>query len=152
MVSMKFKLNQMKGMFFDNPKIRNAIDTATRKVLSKFGAYVRTRARSSIRSRKGVSKPGRPPYSHTGLLKKFIFFGLDRAHRSVVIGPISLNTPTNAPQVLEYGGYPIIIKDYRSDVLQKKRRRRKIKPRPYMGPAFVKELSGLPEKWRDSIK
>ena len=80
-----------KAMFFDKAAVIGAVDKATRKVLSKFGAFVRTGARHSLRKRKSTSDPGEPPSSHTGLLKKFILFGYDREHRSVVIGPMRLN-------------------------------------------------------------
>lgn len=64
-------------MFFDTDRVKRAADMATRKNLSKAGAYVRTAARSSIRTRKAISPPGQPPGSHTGLLRKFIFFGYE---------------------------------------------------------------------------
>ena len=50
-----------KQMFFDRAKVKNAVDKGVRKVLSKFGAFVRRTARSSIRKRKRVSAPGEPP-------------------------------------------------------------------------------------------
>jgi len=78
-----------KQMFFDRDKVRKRTDAGTRRVLSRFGAYVRTTAKHSIRKRKRISEPGEPPSSHTGLLRRFIFFGYDRDRRSVVIGPIT---------------------------------------------------------------
>ena len=77
---------EVKQLFFDSPKVVRAVDRTTRRVLSKFGAFVRRTARSSIRKRKRTSEPGSPPSSHTGLLKRFIFFGYDAQKRSVVIG------------------------------------------------------------------
>jgi len=68
---------EIKQLFFDSPKVVRAVDRTTRRVLSKFGAFVRRTARSSIRKRKRISEPGSPPSSHSGLLKKFIFFGYD---------------------------------------------------------------------------
>jgi hypothetical protein len=53
-----------KGSFFDRAKVKNAVDAGTRRVLSRFGAFVRTRARTSIRKRKGTSPPGGPPHAH----------------------------------------------------------------------------------------
>jgi len=104
-----FKLDQMKSMFFfdkegkANPLLKS-LDKAARDILSRFGAFVRRTAKSSIRKRKRISAPGKPPSSHTGLLKNFIFFGYDATKQSVVVGPIRLNTRVNAPEVLEYGG------------------------------------------------
>ena len=109
-----YKLDKAKSMFFDRKTVLSSVDRATRRVLSKFGAYVRTSAKSSIRKRKKVSDPGRPPSSRTGLLKKYIFFAYDGRKQSVVIGPVRLNTkyfdrdvqPKTGlvPEVLEYGG------------------------------------------------
>jgi len=65
-------------MFFDSKKVVSATDRATRRVLSRFGAFVRRTAKQSIRKRKKVSQAGNPPSSHTGLLKKFIYLAHPR--------------------------------------------------------------------------
>jgi len=194
-------------IFFDSREVTRHIDKATRRVLSRFGAYVRANAKQSIRKRKKASRPGKPPSSHTGLLKRFIFFAYDRDARSVVIGPERLpgSRYGEAPSVLEYGGMLRGIKntrrrkrrvggsgeielDGRRGVNTKEyedwkgRTRRvsyaklltpaqaaranrlneemygpevipvvKIEQRPYMGPAFQKQLPGLPKMWQDSV-
>jgi len=51
------------NMFFDSKKVVSATDRATRRVLSRFGAFVRRTAKQSIRKRKKVSQPGSPPSS-----------------------------------------------------------------------------------------
>lgn len=133
--------------FFDRRAVTGAVDKATRRVLSRFGAFVRTAARSSIRRRKSVSKPGQAPTSWTGLLKKFLFFSFDRERRSVVIGPVRLNSSDGeAPSLLEHGGATT-----QSD-RRGRRRRLNYASRPYMGPAFEKEQPKLPEMWRDSVR
>src|SRR5690606_28852572 len=93
-------------LFFDRKAVTSRVDRATRRVLSRFGAFVRRTARSSIRKRKRTSEPGKPPSSHTGMLKKFIFFGYDPRRDSVVIGPVRLSQKGRgeAPSLLEYGG------------------------------------------------
>lgn len=60
-------LEAAKGNFFDRKAVLAAVDKATLRVLSKFGAFVRRRAKSSIRKRKKASPPGQPPSSHSGL-------------------------------------------------------------------------------------
>jgi ribosomal 50S subunit-associated protein YjgA (DUF615 family) len=80
-------LAKVKSSFFDRKIVIDAMDRAARNVLSKFGAFVRQRAKSSIRQRKRASDPGKPPSSHTGVLKDFIFFGYEADRQSVVIGP-----------------------------------------------------------------
>ena len=139
-----------KAMFFDKAAVIGAVDKATRKVLSKFGAFVRTGARHSLRKRKSISAPGEPPSSHTGLLKKFILFGYDRERRSVVIGPMRLNQKIgDAPAALEYGGQSTVMTGSRR---QRRKRRIRIAARPFMGPAFEREQPKLPAMWADSVK
>jgi hypothetical protein len=137
----------MTQMFFDSPKIKRAVDKSTRRVLSRFGAFVRRSAKQSIRKRKKASAPGTPPSSHTGLLKRFIFFGYDRTKDSVVIGPVRLteNNRGDAPSLLEYGGRTTVKSG-------KKKTRIRIRSRPFMGPAFAKEQQHLPALWKDSVK
>jgi phage gpG-like protein len=140
---------RIKSMFFDRAKIVRAVSRAKRQVLSKAGAFIRQRARTSIRRRKGTSRPGEPPLSHTGLLRRFILFGYDRRSESVVVGPVGFRRST-APNVLEFGG--------RTSIESRRRQRRKrsrvvrIAARPYMKPALEKERSNLPPLWRNSVR
>ena len=138
---------RVKEMFFDRAKVQKAVTDAARKVLSRFGAFVRTGAKSSIRKRKKISQPGQPPSSHTGLLKRLIFFGYDPSKKSVVIGPTPLGSGTaEAPPLLEYGG----------SARRKDRKGKTVtatyRPRPFMGPALEKEEAKLPTMWADSVK
>ena len=135
-----------KAMFFDQKAVRSATDRATRKVLSRFGAYVRTAARSGIRKRKAVSEPGQPPSSHVGTLRRLILFGYDTGKRSVVIGPTPFRGTAEAPPLLEYGGRARR-KDRRGRV-----RTTTYRPRSFMGPAFEKEKPKLPAMWAGSVK
>jgi len=140
----------LKAIFFDRKAVRSAVDRTTRRVLSKFGAFVRRGAKSSIRKRKRASAPGEPPSSHTGLLRRFIFFGYDRSRRSVVIGPQRLNQKiSDAPRTLEHGGTSTVIEGLRG---KRKKRRVKMAARPYMGPAFEQEKPKLAAMWRDSVR
>ena len=139
-----------KQTFFDRKAVRSAVNRTTRRVLSRFGAFVRRGAKSSIRKRKRTSAPGEPPSSHTGLLRRFIFFGYDRSRRSVVIGPQRLNQKIgDAPRALEHGGTSTVIEWLRG---KRKKRHVKIKARPYMGPAFEQENPKLAAMWAGSIR
>jgi hypothetical protein len=91
--------------FFDRTAVMAKVDAARRTVLSKWGSFVRTTARRSIRPRKRSAAPGQPPSSHVGLLRKLIFFGYDDAAESVVVGPtlFKSGSPT-VPELLEFGG------------------------------------------------
>jgi hypothetical protein len=147
MISLDFKAAT--AGFFDRKAVTSAVDKATRRVLSKFGAFVRTRARTSMRRRKGVSAPGDPPHAHTGLIKRFLFFSYDRERKSVVIGPAKLNrvVSSTALPALEYGGRTQI-EDRRGARL----RTANVDPRPFMGPAYQAEAPKLPAMWRDSVR
>lgn len=138
---------EIKRMFFDRQAVISKVDAATRRVLSRFGAFVRRSAKSSIRKRKKAAPPGQPPSSHTGLLKKFIFFGYDADRRSVVIGPTRLNQKGRgeAPPLLEYGGKATLVR-------RGKKKHVTYQARPYMGPAFEKEKPQLPAMWRGSVR
>ena len=96
-----FTITTVKANFFDRLAVMDAVDAATRKVLSRFGAWVMTRSRRSIRRRKGPSMPGGPPHSHVGLLRGGIFFAYDKQAASVVIGPMLISKPSGAPETLE---------------------------------------------------
>ena len=102
------------NLFFDSPAVLRAVDRARRRVLSKQGAFLRTRARSLIRPRKTASAPGSPPHSHTGILRRFLYFSFDSATRTVVVGPARTNqvffdkdrrpVTGTVPRVQAYGG------------------------------------------------
>src|SRR5262245_50537688 len=134
-----------KGNFFDREKIKCSVDASTRKVLSKFGAFVRQRAKTSIRKRKGTSPPGSPPYSHVGLLRKFILFAYDTQRRSVVVGPTLTTEGSEAPRLLEHGGDQMI-------TVREKARLVRYRARPFMQPDFEAEKPKLPALWRNSVR
>jgi len=151
--------------FFDKPAVTWAVDGAARRVLSKFGAFVRSTARRSIRKPRRVpvgelsesqlrryretgtrpfapSRPGEPPRNQTGLLRDNIFFFYDRSERSVTIAPAKMRSD-DVPGVLEHGGMTRV---------RPSGRMAKIEPRPYMGPALEKEESKLEPLWRNSVR
>ena len=139
-------LSQVKAGFFDRQAVLRASTRAERQVLSRFGAFVRQRARTSIKARHAISRPDSPPSSHVGLLKQFILFAYDPTRRSVVIGPARLSTKDgDAPRLLEYGGSARRLRH--GHVV-----RCTYQPRPFMTPAFARELPGLPPLWRDAIR
>ena len=130
-----------KAGFFDRGSVLRAADRAALRVLSRFGAFVRRRARTSIRKRKAISLPGSPPSSHVGTLRELILFAFDAIRRSVVIGPVLFRAGSEAANLLEEGG-----------TATRKGKTLTYRARPYMGPAFREELAKLPPSWRDSIK
>lgn len=142
------------ALFFDRPRVRRAVDRAQRRALSRAGAFVRQRARTSMRRRRGSSLPGAPPHAHEGSLRRLLFFAYDPGADSVVVGPVRLRRPGAAPNVLEFGGRMTVARRRtRRDgkrVIESKRVR--IEARPYMGPALRKELPNIPRAWANSVR
>lgn len=143
--------------FFDLKNIPKKVDKAAYRVLSKIGAFIWTAARQSIKrpgkKKRGadrISRPGSPPYSHTGLLKKGILFGFDFESQSVVIGPTKLRDSSEVPQLLEFGGEAM--REDRRDGKNMVSFMATYRPRPFMGPAYEREIPKLPAMWRDSVK
>jgi hypothetical protein len=138
-------ISAAKANFFDRAAVTSAVDRATRQGLSKFGAYVRQRARWSIRKRKAISRPGEPPSSHEGSLRRLIYFAYDRERASVVIGPTLFGNGPSVPALLEYGG-EVARRGPRG-----KRRPVRYLARPYMEPAFRKELPSAPDLLKNKV-
>jgi len=172
-------LERSKRNFFDRAAVLARTTPAERRVLSKFGTFVRTRARSSIgKPTKRISRRGEPPNSHTKdkfVSLRNILFAFDPIRRSVVIGPVKLNQKQylggklqsgTVPEVLEYGGTAGIREKQRYPggkwTSMGRRRPRpgeavrvrlaKYEARPFMRPAFLKEQSeSLPKIWRNAV-
>lgn len=143
---------EFKGGFFDRAAILRSLDRAKRRALGQFGAFVRTRSKTSIRKRKGTSRPGSPPFSHAGHLRKFIFFAYDSFRESVVIGPVLFGKRTGAPERLEYGGTGMVSGGRMSGGKQRPRRVANYHERPYMRPAFRAELPKAPQMFKDMLR
>lgn len=169
-ITAKFKLD-----FFDAKKVLDKVDAATRRAMSKAGAYVRTAARSSMRRRKKASAPGQPPSVHKGQLKNLLFFSYDQRTKSVVIGPVKF-ARGEAPNLEEFGGSAtrarrVIAPRRKADPAQAAAFRRrprtqnpirtsvpttnysaKYPPRPFMGPALAKEAPKFSGLWANAVK
>lgn len=151
----RMKLDKLKS-YFKPELVERAADRAAFQSLRKFGSFVRRTAKTSIKAagkRRQVSRPGQPPRSITGLLKRLIFFIIEPEKQNVVIGPALANSKSNVrndgtiPETLERGG--------RVTFLARKKRKARtvtIAPRPFMGPAMEKELPKWKGIWADSIK
>lgn len=161
-----------KNAFFDRVAVQRAMDKVTHGFLSHFGGYTRKVARNSIKAlgkrqlkrlagatsaQRAMllaaysSKPGDPPKSHTGLLKR-ILYAYERTQKRVVVGPERLNQKSTrggrtAPELLEYGGtvpsQPGVLGAARGKMLT-------YEPRPYMRPAFEAALKKQDDFWKDA--
>lgn len=88
---------------FDGKILTRAVLKAQKKVLLHQGAVLRRTASQLIRSRKTPSRPGQPPRSVRGDLKKGIRYAYDSRTDSVFVGPIKY-ADSCAPRTLERGG------------------------------------------------
>lgn len=98
---------QWKQFFFDRPAVVKAMGRATTTALNRFGGYVRSVARRSMRRRKnGHSQPGQPPFAKSGELRDLLFYAYDPKTRSVVVGPLGFRTRSGlpVPALHEFGG------------------------------------------------
>lgn len=157
-----------KRNFFDREKVQRAVDKATHRTLSKVGAFVRQRARTSLRYRKKPSVAGSPPSAHRTMLRlkkkrkdgstkpqmvsplrEFIFFAYEEQRKSVVIGPALLNARSGAKalKALEYGGPSVIVEERTG-----KRKRVMIRARPFMRPARDAELPAFRRMLKNSVR
>lgn len=135
---------RVKQSFFDRQKVLDPAERAARQVLSRFGAFVRRRSQSSIRTRKTVSSPGSPPSSHVGTLRRSILFAYDPSRGSVVIGPVPFRGSGSGAKALEEGGKQAVAR-------LRKGRPLTYRARPFMRPAFAAELAGVAEQFRGVI-
>ena len=159
---------KVKPIAVDHAELGQAVRAGSRAALNKAGAFVRTTAINSIKSRRKsrrkaalsqskrakakrakkrlkkssdrISKPGNPPLNHTGVLKKSIRFAFDRVTNSVLIGPVPRKGGKGG-ELLEFGG----------DVFRKGRSQN-YAARPFMGPALIKEVGKMVGLFHDSIK
>lgn len=167
---------QMKQFFFDRARVQAALDKANVKNLSRAGAFVRTRARSSLRRRKKASAVGTPPSVHSNdnvATLKAIYFVYDPISEGVIVGPVRLNQKHflgpqimsgTVPRIHEKGGTV----GFREKKVGKrwmaagKRhprpgqpirvRQATYPPRPTMGPALVAESPKFPGLWANSVR
>ncbi|HLW67852.1 MAG TPA: hypothetical protein VKS79_21215 [Gemmataceae bacterium] len=151
------KLFEVKRLFFDREQVKNKADAGMRRGFAKVGAFIRRRAMSSLRSRKKISEPGRPPSSHLGLVKQNIFFAWQDRPKGVVIGPILLNQKggKDVLRTLEEGGTRRVVQTmfYAPDgskhpLAQPEVKNLFYRPRPFMQLALETELPKL----KDSLQ
>lgn len=137
-------INIKYSQFFDRPRVMKKVKDGTASVLAKAGAHIMTRAKRSIRPRKGSAKPGNPPFSHEGNLRDLIFFGYEKKTDSVVVGPkLSKGGNPTIPQALEFGG---TLTHWRT------KKATRYHAFPYMAPALTAEVPNFPELFSGAIR
>lgn len=148
---------RVKSLFFDKQAVTSRVDLATRRVLSKFGAHVRSDAKRSIRTPRGKkntpSNPPSPPRNQTGKLKGGIYFSYEPSTRNVVIGPVLFARARNDNLVmLEHGGRRQMTVPKRGQTGKTIAVSATYPARPFMQPAFDKNKPKVAEMYRDQVR
>jgi hypothetical protein len=165
--------SDLRRSFFDSELVMKKVDAAKRKALSKQGAFIRRRAKSSIKYSSGPnggkrSAPGSPPAAHrvssftrhkksrksgkvtsrpASPLRELIYFAYDGSTDSVVIGPEVFRNavaPGVAPRALEKGGTTTIKSPKGPKSVY-------VQPRPFMAPAELAERPKFAQQFQDSL-
>jgi hypothetical protein len=157
-------VSQFKINFFDKKAVTDKVDATERRLLSRVGAFVRRKAKSSLKYGKGTSSPGQPPVVHRSIgftrtktdkhgvtkkqllspLRELMFFAYDSASNSVVIGPAIWNHDTGIPAALEWGGSSIAVHNGRQVTIT-------IGARPTVTPALETEAPKAIATLKDSL-
>lgn len=122
--------------FFDRANVIAVMSARTHDAFGQLGALTRKIAIDSIKDapRGTYSRPGSPPFSHSGEFKRFILFAFDRGMNEMLVGAAlfaSTKSKTPVPELLEYGG----------NTTDWKGRGRDYAARPHMRPAMRGALS-----------
>jgi len=154
-LTLKYTFRSVTRNFIDDARIEREVNRAAMRAQRPAAAWIRITARRSIRRRRGYSRPGQPPHSHTGLLKRGIFYAWDRSTRSTVIGPVhapGVEGGGRVPEVLEHGGTIRQVRRRRGRRVRRYRAR--YAAHPFMRPALAKAIARgiLPRGWRDAIR
>jgi len=117
-----------KRFFFDRKAVEDIVGKRAAQALSKAGAFVQRRARSSLRRRKKTSAPGQTPSVHSKdkvATLKNIQFQFSPRTQSVLVGPLRLNMVTQdaystalipVPGIHEHGG-TVLLREWRFNQL-----------------------------------
>lgn len=100
----------VKRWFFSGARVMAMLAPAEQVYLASLGGWVRRTAQTLMRYRAtGSSAPGEPPFAHPkrgALLRKHIYFSLDPATRTVVVGAVAWPQKPdgwNVPAVHDHG-------------------------------------------------
>lgn len=176
---LKLKIADVKRMFFDRAAVSGAVDKASLRVLSKFGAFVRTTARQSIRparqtpigelteeqltayrravaiARKtGKPKPRRPMQSSKAGQPPRSHLGLLKRFIFFAYDPATNGVVIGPARLNGVAGGPAALAALEEGGTSRTPQGKTIRidARPFMGPALKKEEPKLPALWANSVK
>lgn len=99
--------------FFDTEGVVRRLSAGERRLFVRYGGAVRTIARRSMRpggKKYATARPGEPPRTHEGSLRRLLFFAYEPDAHTVVIGPALFSARSKAgggktvPELMERGG------------------------------------------------
>ncbi len=115
--------------------VEKAVEKASYRNLGHAAASIRKAAMKLIRRSKRPSKPGKPPRTRKGALRRAILFDVDEHQLSAFIGPAESRVGT-AGEAHEFGG------DYMGADFP---------ARPFMGPALEEAAPRMLDSWEGSL-
>ena len=120
---------------FDEEGLVARVSRAAAGVLRRMGAYVRTAARRRVATSPDPSRPGTPPHTRGGALRRGILFAVEQRRFRVLVGP-SFRFVGESMAAHEFGG------GYRRERYPK---------RPLMGPALRDSIPHLARMWENAV-
>ena len=163
---------RVKSMFFGSESVMRAVDSATRRAMSKFGAFVRRSAKSSLRlarkmtladmtpEQREIYGPGRDAKGKvTPAAPKWMWPSVSSEPGDppkLHIRPLSIN-PLRKLIFFAYDRFeksvvigPLRFRTGGAEKLE--HGTAGYESRPFMGPAMERERSKLPQLWKNSVK
>ena len=116
-------------------RLRKAMARARTGSLSSVGYLISQIAKSKIKRSRKPGRPGQPPTTRRGLLRRAIRYQMSSDKYSVVIGPIYSMVGTSG-QAHEFGG------QYKGA---------RFPERPFMGPSLDEAMPQIGPKFRGSV-
>ena len=175
MGSLKVGIRDAQGSFFDRASVLRQVDRARARVFSKFGAFVRTRARSSMRparqkslsemsreeivvyeervryaEKHGRDKPKRPAASSAPGEAPRVQLGFLKQFLYFAYDDESKSVVIGPAKLNRDGEAPLTLEEGGSVRLWNGRTVT-IEARPYMRPAFLAETENVPALWAGAL-
>lgn len=119
----------------ESQQVLKAAEKANYNNLGHAAASLRRAAMAKIRRGKKKAKPGDPPHTRKGQLRRSIVYSVDRQRESAIIGPRHSVVGT-AAAAHEFGG------EFRGQ---------RYPQRPFMGPTLEENASRLGRHWAGSV-
>lgn len=129
------------GRIFDRTEqLRRRVRWQMGRAIRDYAKFVRVKGRDLIRKRKRPSRPGEPPASHAGFLRRLLLYA--RVSETVYRVGVQTRAGSKVPGILEWGGTTAIRTRRRGRGSTTTRAR--IAPRPFIRRARDIERPKVP--------